>query len=402
MFLISPHILANQSLFSISEGFLQSYEERQEKEQVAETHVQLKDNYMYWPKYLSIFQLDTYDTYQKIQIDSLNYQLSEDGSVLVQTQRGQVLGEYSILPPNFMNLTLYQKADEVDDVFGITQLPENLSDIVPSGEYTIEAETNVIDGVSVFYGYDTASTESFGSSVISDYSNFVAQNMGLKLNLLPGMVLNADFKRSMNESGAIRAQKGLNVAYIPGSYASFTAGYGVISKDLESLDFDSDILPAWGIDPPDGVGDADGDSTVIKQWGMALHPTDYSHLSADYMTTDGEGQDPAFSRAVFGLRFGDQSKELNATYQLESQENQQTTTSAGVEVGLVDLARLRAVYSKIQGPEEESSEKSTLDLGFNFNFAEYSSLDLMYKWAVPEEMDPDREQVAEAKLEIKF
>lgn len=265
------------------------------------------------------------------------------------------------------------------------------------GEYTIEAQSTVVNGFKISYGYDAAkgsgSSQKYGSDT---GTNFRTQNAGVELRVLPGMSLNADYKKSIKGSGLDEAYKRLNLAYNPGSFASFNAGYGILST--VSFSSDSVVFPtAADIRETTNLEDI-----IIKQLGLSLQPTNYSQFSADYIFVNERGEPIRSSKAKFGLRLGDSSKEFNAIYQLENGEDQKTITSAGVELGLVDLASLSAVYSTMEDHQLPAGvQRSTVDVGLNLNLARNSTFHFQYKLVLPENQ-PDEEQTAEAKLVFTF
>lgn len=352
-FMISPHILAEESLFEVSEAFLQSYQEKNSDEVHSS---QLEDGLSLFHYYPILIQPDIkylgVENYNPGVIDiSFN-----SGIPILKTQKGNIIGQYSLLSPNLMDLVLYEKKE-----------PEELFDFQISG-YTIEAQSRLLNGFTLFYGYDALEDlKTEKDLILNDGSRFITRNAGLEVNILPGVIVNADYKKALEDEGVTRTEKMLNLAYNPGSFASFNAAYGIISSTNRPIE--SSIFPVWltSLDQENSP-----DDVIIKQLGLALHPNEFSRLSADYILMNEKGEEVSSKKAVFSLQLGDKSKALNATYQMENEGN------------------------------SDGFLRSTLDLGLDLNFAENSSLQFQYKWFLPEEVEVNDETRAEARLEIRF
>ena len=331
----------------------------------------------------------------EVNIELLNWYLANTQQQLTADEKGKILGKYPLLPAEWMNLVLYER-EELPGIFGL----ESLVTDEYTANYSIEAQSKLSADLTLFYGYDALnniydSEDSFSS----DQTRFIKQNAGLKLNILPGMLLNADYQKTLETSGNSKAQKTLQLSYDPGSFASMNAGYGIITKDPNP--FDIDMFPTWFTDLINQDKTPERDDIIITQLGLAVQPTVFSQLSADYVLTEGDEHD--IKKTSFGLTLEDDYAELSATYQLKNRENQ-TTTSTGLELGLIDLARIKAVYSYIENQKNSDiALESILDLGLDLQLAESSRLRFQYKWVLPEEIGQSSdESSAEASLEIRF
>lgn len=343
--LVTPCVQAAQSVFEFSEDLLLSLEKEQVSKDSAiqasvnpDTSVSSAQIDMTTPMGTGSLMMNNFT-------GNSGYTYSPRGDQDEKGEKGEIVGYYSLFLPN-LGLILYSKDNPEQSVFGLEALDEQMLTGGTHNQFTIEAQSKLWKMLTISYGYDATHNQSLKDKTLFADSRFVAQNAGLKLNLLPGMSLNADYKKPL--VGADKAHRTLNLAYHSGSFASFSAGYGVV------------------------------------------------------LSTNEKGEAAGSSKATFGLRIADSSKELNATYQMESQKNVGTTHSAGLELGLVDLAHLSAVYSKTEDQKLSTAAlKSTVDLGLNLNFAANSALCFQYKIVLPD-YEPDEEQMAEAKLEIRF
>ncbi len=401
---VSPHLQADFGVFGVSEDYAQ----------VTEADVEAVDEISNDASSQAVDTLQSYlyalqpdmkvSDLMNLDYDLFNSYLSGNLDSLMDTEKGKIVGQYDLLPSELMELVLYEIQDtDTQGVFGLQSMGDSEQDNQHPANYTIEAQSKLLEGLKVFYGFDTAEKLDLSDSLLlTDKSQFVTQNAGIELNLLPGMLLNADYKRTLEgEDSSSKAHKTFQLAYNPFSFASFNAGYGIISSEVPTIDPES--VPVWLADAAQNevrpeINDLD--DIIIKQLGLAVRPTNSSSLFADYVSV--KGNDEQINKAVFGLKLGDNGKAMNATYQLENQKSQ-ITTSAGLELGLVDQATLKAVYSTTQDQQvSEDILETMIDLGLNFNIAESSVLSFQYKWILPEEYDPEDETTAEAKLEVKF
>lgn len=374
MMLISPQGVAGKSVFGVSEELMKAIEQEKAFERyLAENNFQLANQFPFLqsnllPVPLVHGPLDSTNDWHTVMLDGF---FSGGGSYSKSTEN--IVKQFSLLPAEYMNLILYDE----------------------SQKYTIEARSQV-SGFTISYGYDASKPHpEVEEGIVKNENHFTAQNAGLEFQLLPGMSINADYKKTMG-SETDEAKKSVRVAYDPVHFASISAGYGVISTNTNPFDFSA--LMAEKADEQEDI--------IVKQLGLSLRPTTNSLISANYTFVNEKGEPIQSTKARFAFRLGDRSTGLNATYEMENGKNHGISTSAGLELGLLDLATLKAVYSTNVGDQttRESSQSSTVDLGFNLNLAGYSSFHLQYKLILPDELleASEEEQVAEAKLVLRF
>lgn len=397
----SPHLKSASGVFSLLDPPIGWTElNTKTKQNLVETSIETADLYRELHKYLMELDPSLVDTdISDLNIDLFSWYLANTKQQLTADEKGQILGKYPLLPAEWMNLVLYQR-EETPGIFGLESLAEDLAE--ETANYSIEAQSKLSADLTVFYGYDALkSLYDSEDSFYSDQTRFIQQNAGLELNILPGMLLNADYQKTLETSGSSKAQKTLQLFYDPGPFASVNAGYGIITKDPNP--FDIDMFPTWFTDFINQEKTPEMDDIIITQLGLAVQPTVFSKLSADYVLTEGTTDAQAIKKTMFGLTLGDDQTELSATYQLKNQENQ-TTTSTGLELGLIDLAKIKAVYSYIENQEDsDTALESIVDLGLDLHLADSSRLRVQYKWVLPEETGSSSdESSAEASLEIRF
>ncbi|MCG8638926.1 MAG: hypothetical protein MI862_04285, partial [Desulfobacterales bacterium] len=380
--LFSPHILAEKN-----DAKLQPYGGYQDTallEEFADNNIflslTLEDLQNY---FLSLDPELKESEFSNLDLDILNVTFSDKGETILETPQGKIVGKFALLPYELMELVLYQK-DKSEGVFGLLDNYDESKD--SSEQYSVQARSKILDQLTVFYGYDALKELNVDQSLLEGKEpKFVTQNAGLEFLLMPGVLLNADFKQTVEGTGETMASKTLQLALNPSSYASFNAGLEVISENGEKLD-----AQFWPVFLTSLVGNdaAELDEVVIRQMGLALKPSDFTKVFADYVTTSGQGDENS-AKTVFGLHFGDTNKALDATYQMENSENA-TTTATGVKLGFVDLATLEAVYSKIADNQlSEEALKSIIDLGLDVSLNSDSVLRFQYQWILPEEMEPE-------------
>lgn len=334
-------------------------------------------------------------------IDLFSWYLANTQQQLTTDEKGKILGKYRLLPSEWMNLVLYE-TEETPGIFGLGNFIDDEYIADDSANYSIEAQSKLSADLTLFYGYDALKSFYDTEDLLnSDEARFIKQNAGLEFNILPGMLLNADYQKTLEATGISKAQKTFQLLYNPGSFASVNARYGIITNDPNP--FDIDMLPTWFTDFIKQDKTPEIDDIIITQLGLAVQPTDFSELSADYVTTEGSTGEYNTSKTIFGLTLEDDNREISATYQLKNQENQ-TTTSTGLELGLIDLAKIKAVYSTIENQKDSNiALDSIVDLGLDLNLADSSRLKFQYKWVLPDEVGTSSdESSAEASLEIRF
>lgn len=392
----SPHILAetNDATLQLPYGELQDVgllEELADNDIIFTLTLEDFQNY-----FLSLDPELKDSEFSNLDLNILNVTFSDKGETILETPQGKLVGQFSLLPLDLMELVLYQK-DKSAGVFGLLGNYEDGKDA--SEQYSVQARSKILDQLTVFYGYDALKELNLDQNFLEGSEpKFVTQNAGLEFLLMPGVLLNADFKQSVEGTGDTMASKTLQLALNPSSYASFKAGFEVISENGEKLD--TQFWPVF-LTSLAGNDIAELDDVVIKQMGLALQPTDFTKVFADYVTTTGQGNENS-AKTVFGLHFGDTNKALDATYQMQNSENV-TTTATGLKLGFVDLATLEAVYSKIaENQLSEEALKSIIDLGLDVSLNNDSVLRFQYQWILPEEIEPEDETTAEASLEIRF
>ncbi|MCK4257788.1 MAG: hypothetical protein KAX49_02355 [Halanaerobiales bacterium] len=320
--------------------------------------------------------------------------LAEDGieeDYSFDVSKGEVVDSYSLFSPNLMEIVLYQKENSEAE-----ELNEGLE------QYTIEAQSHLLNGVTISYGYDTLNDfTKVNDTIIGEYK-FLSQNAGLELKLLPGLLLNADYKKILNDHDGVQTQKSVFLAVNPTDFTSFNATYGVISRDSNFLDIG--LMPVWLPELIANIGkERYSNDLIVTQLGMAVQPTNFYNFFADYVSMSEEGNKASSSKTVLGFQLNDMTKELNATFEMENQTDQKAVTSTGVQLNLIDLASLKAVYSKVMDYQiPDDGVKSIWDLGLNVNFAENTSLQFQYIWVLPQETESDDEKTAQARLEVRF
>lgn len=351
----APTLYAEDQIFEVSEDLLTSIEEKEgETEEDVEP---LKD-----------FQMN-----EEIDFENIDFSIFDNKVSIIDNEKGKVIGHYTILPTDLMKLSLYLNNNpQIDRLEG---KGSNKTHFKVNDKYTFEVESELLDGLKLFYGYDTSQENKQAENQLSSFdheSNLIAQNAGVEINPLPGFIVNADYKKFLESGGLDKNQKSVNVAYKADSFATINAGIGVISEEVEAYDLQllSNMLGQM-------EKRIEEENMVVTQMGLALHPNDYSQLSADYVSMNEKGSDNKLFSTIFGFKLGDDQKELNARYQLDNQKN------------ITNIL------------------KSTLDLGLNFSVNDNSSFKFLYKWITPEEdkiesEDKNDETRAEAQLEIRF
>lgn len=371
--LLSPRGMAGKGVFGVSEELMKTIEQEQAfKRFLAENNFQLANQFPFLQSNLlpvPLVQRSYFVDY--INVVMFDTPLSASGPYIIK--RGNIVEQFPLLPSEYMNLVFYDESEK----------------------YTIEARSRVVNGFTISYGYDASKAGGEDEGFVNSENQFVAQNAGLEFKFIPGMSVNADYTKTLG-APTDEAKKSVHVAYDPVNFASISAGYSVISTNTNPFDF-STLLA--------NDSTVDHDDIIVKQLGLALRPTTNSQISASYVFVNEKGEPIRSTKARFAFRLGDRGTGLNATYEMENDETHLLNTSAGLELGLLDLATLRAVYSTSAGDETEAQglQSSTVNLGLNLNLASYSSFHLQYKLILPDELlEESEEQVAEAKLVLRF
>lgn len=373
--LLSPRVVAGKGVFGVSEELMQTVEQEQAFQRyLAENNFQLANKFPFLQSDLLPIQLLRKNSYFGVAMNPATYDILLTNRVPYIRNQGMV-ERFPLLPSEYMALVFYDESEK----------------------YIIEARSRVVNGFTVSYGYDAAkSAVQEKENLVHSEGHFTAQNAGLEFKLIPGMAVNADYSRTLGtETG--EEKKSVSVAYNPVNFASISAGYSVISTNTSPFDFSVLLAKDQTLNQ---------DDIIVKQLGLALRPTTNSQISASYVFVNEKGEPIRSTRARFAFRLGDEGTGLNATYEMENGQNHVLSTSAGLELGLLDLATLRAVYSTNTGNQavSEGLQSSTVDVGLNLNIASSTSFLLQYKLFLPDDLleDLEEEQVAEAKLILRF
>ncbi len=166
------------------------------------------------------------------------------------------------------------------------------------------------------------------------------------------------------------------------------------SGEAEEPDEESSAEAENSLQPVDlRTVNQDEQETQIGNIGISYRPADNLALTADYEQRNlFSGRDS--DSAVFGLEFDDQLGNIRASYQIEDGEMLQQTTT-GLQMEVMDFARLSASYSLLDFEELEDKlkQQTSVDLGLDFNVTNFSTFSLGYQWQeLPDGLEGDDDE----------
>jgi len=171
------------------------------------------------------------------------------------------------------------------------------------------------------------------------------------------------------------------------------------------------------------------DTNDREEAGLGYQLSDDSSFFIHYLN-EGERMDPELLPVAVGLEYNNESGKITTQYEFEKSDEKEVN-SAGIELGISDVAKLRAIYTMIDrsnkseesniqdgtatttanGTEEVSDlESELLNLGLDIYVDENASIKLGYQLANENQkelkdktlLEKLKPHAAEIKLEFKF
>ncbi|RCW48230.1 MULTISPECIES: hypothetical protein [unclassified Halanaerobium] len=249
----------------------------------------------------------------------------------------------------------------------------------------------------------------------------MSRTMKEGLNLLPNLMLDADYSEEIDDDNKLETQTDLNIQYTVNSHTLIRAGYSLASRewwdvngitmpesgslDIEQTAFEPLERSITESEPPLGNKTAVYNEELNRKQslGIAYQTNDRITVSADYIRNN-EFEDYLGSSTIFGVSFTDDLGAIRANFQLDTANNvkQQIT---GIELDFKDLATFSASYKLLDPAQIESAlntQKSSWNIGLGVNLNEAAKVSLGYEVTESEDESEENESNIKAAFEIKF
>ena len=269
---------------------------------------------------------------------------------------------------------------------------DQLNDLETEGE-EITPVNNSIEIDKILENYDPPEDMDFFQ--LKDYDLLAEDEFNYQL--LPGIFLETRYDEE-DDKYDLKLNSDINFKYAMGDNTFITADYFVLNKQL--LEDDEALFMDNGdfIDFNDFLQQQENQGRL----GVVYQNKDNIIFSADYIDNNLRSQTSGYTTSV-ALEYYDDLAQLKAKYQYDhSEEIQERFT--GVELGLMDLARISASY-ELFDPELVNSK---WDFGLDLNLSDISRFSIGYELIDHNsennnpDMEKNKQSNIEASLEIQF
>ncbi len=215
------------------------------------------------------------------------------------------------------------------------------------------------------------------------------------------LTLTAEEAKAFTQEEAEKSNPNFSLNYSLSDSATFRAGLGqdslAIVETDPSQDTDQDFYEDAAEDMEKTEIDLENEQDSVQpidlpatDWGQETGETgrvgvSYRPAAGLALTADYSQGDLFTSRnsasTIFGLEYDDQLGSIRARYQIDEGEILQQRTT-GLQMEVMDFAQFSASYSLLDFEELESKlkQQTSLDLGLDFNFTDFSTFSLGYHW----------------------
>ncbi|SJZ46974.1 ring-infected erythrocyte surface antigen domain-containing protein [Selenihalanaerobacter shriftii] len=258
----------------------------------------------------------------------------------------------------------------------------------------------------------------------------IRKEVGLELAILPGVLMDSSYQMTKKEDlnvsmePELEQELGLSIDYNLNKKLNLNAGYYlanekstfVTDNEDEWSNYKSNLEESMNENEVDNLEGEQTFTDNIQKIGIDYQTSDKTKIFADYLEEESASNDEFFTTAV-GLEYNNNSEKITVQYQVENSDDMKSS-SAGIELGLSDFAKLRAIYtmvddtstSGIQGTDgsDPNFKSDLLDLGLDLNVNEDTKVKLGYQLADEDDskednlLDKFKPKAADVKLEIKF
>ncbi|MBM7622944.1 hypothetical protein [Sporohalobacter salinus] len=283
-----------------------------------------------------------------------------------------------------------------------------------SASGNLEEEKKLVSGIEFYSDQGEINNK---SDFFSKEEIVIKEKAGMKLAILPGVLMNSNYQVEQGkvDSGItsdfkLKQQLGFDVDYEVSRKFNINTGYyltGEKKKDSPNLTENED----WQFD---FVGD-EALTDNIKKIGINYDTSERTSVFANYLK---EGSSDDKSTTVVGVKYNNNSDQITFQYQIEDSDEKKVN-STGVEFGINEFAKLKAIYTMIDDNSDNDStevseensefESKLLDLGLDLRVSDDTSVKLGYQVNDKEE-DGGSEEIwkklkpskANIELEVKF
>lgn len=279
----------------------------------------------------------------------------------------------------------------------------------------VQEEKKLVKGIT-FYNDQKEIEEKVG--FFSKEEIIVRKNTGLQLAVLPGVLVDGSYEltearmdSNLDYDLHLKQQLGFDIDYKLNHRLNLNAGYYLTGEQ------ESDGYNLTGMDSKQRNFDSsEGSTENIQKIGIDYDTSERTSVFANYFK-ENSATDEA-TTTVVGVKYNDDEEQIAFQYQIEDLEEKRLN-STGVEVGINDFAKLKAIYTMIDddnadkvgnGAGKDSNfESKLLDLGLDLYVNDDTSLKLGYQLSDKDEADGSQEiweslkpEQANVELEFKF
>ncbi|ADL13659.1 hypothetical protein [Acetohalobium arabaticum] len=230
----------------------------------------------------------------------------------------------------------------------------------------------------------------------------VQKKTGLELAVLPGVLVDGSYELT---EGRMDSNLGFDIDYKLNHRLNLNAGYYLTGEQK------SDGYNLAGMDSTDKKLDSSEESMEnIQKIGIDYDTSERTSVFANYFKED--SADDEATTTVVGVKYNDDAEQIAFQYQIEELEEKRLN-STGVEIGINDFAKLKAIYTMIDDEagdkvgKDSNFESKLLDLGLDLYVNDDTSVKLGYQLSDKNEADGSQEiweslKPKEANVELEF
>jgi hypothetical protein len=299
---------------------------------------------------------------------------------------------------------------------------KNANEILEFSDGNIGESGQLVKGIT-FYSDDENELEGIDQEKL-----LIENNKGLEIAVLPGGLKDNNPQMIRKEELGIEKETqsknelGFSMDYKLDDKLNLNTEYYLLGLERESSMDESNSGIEDSLVGVEGLSESQEFPDNIQKVGINYQTSQQTSVFADYLEKRSADEDKLTTTAV-GLEYNNDSGKITMQYQVENSENEESS-SAGIELGLSDFAKLKAIYtmvnknSTLDGEDGEKLEEGpdlksqSLDLGLDLYVNEDTSVKLGYQLADEDKkqgdlgdedlLDKIKPKAADIKLEIKF